>query len=207
MLNETRMRTFLPIFGIALLVGCTGDLVELNPGEDLAFGAAVDMAEGGGGELGPNTTHFVDIQADLDAKGYDCRDVTARGDGSMMYARKHGYRRGSRRELRERGAGRNSARRSVAALALSARWLRVGSRRYDAVRQHAGPDLPEVARVDKRRSAQVKAGRLLSAVLSVAILLATASAAFAASIEIKVCMMPRAAADLGGTHPRSAPGR
>jgi hypothetical protein len=88
LLNETRMRTFLPIFGIALLVGCTGDLVELNPGQDLAFGAAVDMAQGGGGELGPNTTHFVDIQADLDGKG--CTLTACHGgmnNGSIMYVK------------------------------------------------------------------------------------------------------------------------
>jgi hypothetical protein len=58
-------------FVLFVLAGCTGDLVELGAGnrQDLSFGD-VDMAQAGGGEMGPNNAKFFpDIQMDLDAKG------------------------------------------------------------------------------------------------------------------------------------------
>ncbi len=72
------------------MAGCTGDLVELSPNgsKDMSVGAAVDMAQGAGGEMGPTvaTKYSPDIQMDLDSKG--CT-VTAchgtMGDGSVMY--------------------------------------------------------------------------------------------------------------------------
>ena len=89
MLNESGMRIFLHGCVIALLAGCTGDLVELsaNGNQDLSVGAVADMAQGGGNELGPSTAHFnPDIQMDLDAKG--CT-ITAchgtMGNGTVMY--------------------------------------------------------------------------------------------------------------------------
>jgi hypothetical protein len=88
LLNETPMRTFLPVFAIAIMAGCTGDLVELTAGSpDMSAGAAADMAQAGGGELGPSSVKFSpDIQMDLDAKG--CTSVACHGtsgNNSVMY--------------------------------------------------------------------------------------------------------------------------
>ncbi len=81
MLNETRMRTFLTVFGIALLIGCTGDLVELTPGGPKDMTAPTgggDAGQGGGGEMGPSTLKFFpDIQGDMDAK--TCTSVACHG--------------------------------------------------------------------------------------------------------------------------------
>jgi hypothetical protein len=67
------------------MAGCTGDLVELGASQDLAF-SQVDMSQGSGGEMGPNTAKFFpDIQGDLDAKG--CTIASCHGtanDGSVM---------------------------------------------------------------------------------------------------------------------------
>jgi hypothetical protein len=81
------MRIFTGIF-LVVMVGCTGDLVELTAGgkQDMSF-AGVDMAQGGGGEMGPNSAKFSpDIQMDLDAKGCTltaCHGTS--GNGSVMY--------------------------------------------------------------------------------------------------------------------------
>jgi hypothetical protein len=51
------------------LCGCTGDLVEIGAGggADMSAGGIPDMAQAGGGEMGPNTAKFFpDIQADVD---------------------------------------------------------------------------------------------------------------------------------------------
>ena len=91
MLNETRMRTFLPVFAIVLATGCTGDLVELtNNGGGSDMAVAIDMAgQAQGGEMGPSSAKFSpDIQADLDAKGCTlgaCHGTM--GNGSVMYVK------------------------------------------------------------------------------------------------------------------------
>jgi hypothetical protein len=86
LLNGNRMR-IITGFVLILMIGCTGDLVEINVGakQDLSFGD-VDMAQGGGGEMGPsNVKFFPDITMDMDAKG--CTAVACHGtagDGSVM---------------------------------------------------------------------------------------------------------------------------
>ncbi|HEY1586315.1 MAG TPA: hypothetical protein VGH63_11555, partial [Polyangia bacterium] len=65
------MRIFFSGCVLFVMAGCTGDLVDIGSGaqQDMAF-SEVDMAQGAGGEMGPNNTHFSpDIQSDLDAKG------------------------------------------------------------------------------------------------------------------------------------------
>lgn len=60
------------------MAGCTGDLVELGASkQDLSVGAAVDMAQGTGGEMGPSAKFIPDIQMDLDAKG--CTNPSCHG--------------------------------------------------------------------------------------------------------------------------------
>jgi len=70
------------------MAGCTGDLVDIGSGanQDMAF-SQVDMAQGGGGEMGPNTAKFFpDIQMDLDAKGCTLTACHgAMGTGAVMY--------------------------------------------------------------------------------------------------------------------------
>lgn len=61
------------LYGCVLVVvaGCTGDLVEIGAAakQDMSF-SQVDMAQGGGGEMGPSTARFFpDIQADIDSIG------------------------------------------------------------------------------------------------------------------------------------------
>lgn len=54
------------------MAGCTGDLVELGASkQDLSVGAAVDMAQGTTGEMGPMVAakFFPDIQSDVDRLG------------------------------------------------------------------------------------------------------------------------------------------
>jgi hypothetical protein len=71
-------------FVLFVMAGCTGDLVELGVGgkQDMSFGD-VDMAQAGGGEMGPNAAKFFpDIQMDLDAKGCTitaCHGATGTG--------------------------------------------------------------------------------------------------------------------------------
>jgi hypothetical protein len=85
------MRNFIPAFALALLAGCTGDLVELTPGSpDMSVGAVADLAQAGGGEMGPSVgaKFSPDIQADLDAKG--CTSVACHGtsgNNSVMYVK------------------------------------------------------------------------------------------------------------------------
>ena len=62
------MRIFTGLALVFMVSGCTGDLVEIGPGvrPDMS-GVVADMAQGGGGEMGPNTAKFFpDIQADID---------------------------------------------------------------------------------------------------------------------------------------------
>src|SRR4051812_28725099 len=61
------MRIFLQGCVLVMMAGCTGDLVELSANkQDLSFGA-VDLAQTGGGEMGPNSlTFYPDIQGDID---------------------------------------------------------------------------------------------------------------------------------------------
>lgn len=72
------------------MAGCTGDLVEIggNGQQDMSF-AGVDLAQGTGGEMGPNNARFSpDIQSDLDAKGCTasaCHGTM--GDGSVMFVK------------------------------------------------------------------------------------------------------------------------
>jgi hypothetical protein len=64
------MRIFIPI-AFFLVSGCTGDLVEIGAGAraDLSGQAPPDMAQAGGGEMGPsNLKFFPDIQMDIDTK-------------------------------------------------------------------------------------------------------------------------------------------
>ncbi|HEX9103946.1 MAG TPA: hypothetical protein VF997_17165 [Polyangia bacterium] len=66
------MRKFLSGCVLVMMAGCTGDLVEIGAAakQDMSVGGAADMAQGGGGELGPNTAKFFpNIQADLDSLG------------------------------------------------------------------------------------------------------------------------------------------
>jgi hypothetical protein len=74
-------------FVLFVLAGCTGDLVELGVGnkQDMSF-AGVDLAQGGGGEMGLSTAKFFpDIQMDLDAKGCTITACHgAAGTGSVM---------------------------------------------------------------------------------------------------------------------------
>jgi hypothetical protein len=83
------MRTFLTVFAIVLMTGCTGDLIELNTSPDMAFSGAMEMGQGGGGELGPSTTHFSpDIQMDLDAKGCTLTACHgAMGTGALLFVK------------------------------------------------------------------------------------------------------------------------
>lgn len=73
------------------MAGCTGDLVELGASkQDLSVGAAVDMAQGTTGEMGPlpSAKFSPDIQSDLDAKGCTitaCHGTS--GNGSVMYVK------------------------------------------------------------------------------------------------------------------------
>jgi hypothetical protein len=63
------MRIFIPV-AFFLVSGCTGDLVEIGPGgrADMS-GQVVDMAQAGGGEMGPSSLKFFpDIQMDIDTK-------------------------------------------------------------------------------------------------------------------------------------------
>lgn len=91
MLKRDRMRIFLHGCVIALMAGCTGDLVEIGVGakQDMSVGAAADMSQGTGGEMGPTTAKFSpDIQSDLDAKGCTitaCHGTS--GNGSVMYVK------------------------------------------------------------------------------------------------------------------------
>jgi hypothetical protein len=91
LLKRDGMRIFLHGCVIALMAGCTGDLVEIGVGakQDMSVGAAADMAQGGGGEMGPTTAKFSpDIQSDLDAKGCTitaCHGTS--GNGSVMYVK------------------------------------------------------------------------------------------------------------------------
>ena len=91
MLKRDRMRIFLHGCVIALMAGCTGDLVELNASkQDMSVGAAVDMAQGTTGEMGPmsGAKFSPDIQADLDAKGCTITACHgADGNGSVMYVK------------------------------------------------------------------------------------------------------------------------
>jgi hypothetical protein len=61
------MRIFLHGCVLVMMAGCTGDLVELNSAkQDLSFGN-VDLAQSGGGEMGPSNLKFYpDIQMDID---------------------------------------------------------------------------------------------------------------------------------------------
>jgi hypothetical protein len=61
------MRNFLHGCVLVMMAGCTGDLVELGANkQDLSFGM-VDLAQGGGGEMGPSNLKFYpDIQMDID---------------------------------------------------------------------------------------------------------------------------------------------
>jgi hypothetical protein len=91
LLKRDRMRIFLHGCVIALMAGCTGDLVELNSSkQDMSVGAAADMSQGTTGELGPSSAHFFpDIQNDLDTIGAPvCTNVACHGtsgNGSVMY--------------------------------------------------------------------------------------------------------------------------
>lgn len=91
MLKRDGMRIFLHGCVIALMAGCTGDLVEIGVGakQDLSVGAANDMSQGTGGEMGPTSAKFSpDIQSDLDAKGCTitaCHGTS--GNGSVMYVK------------------------------------------------------------------------------------------------------------------------
>ncbi|MDB4964496.1 MAG: hypothetical protein JWN44_185 [Myxococcales bacterium] len=62
------MRFLTGLTFVFVVSGCTGDLVEIGPGvrADMS-GVVPDMAQGGGGEMGPNSAKFFpDIQADVD---------------------------------------------------------------------------------------------------------------------------------------------
>ena len=91
MLKRDRMRIFLHGCVIALMAGCTGDLVELNASkQDMSVGAAVDMAQGTTGEMGPTSAakFSPDIQADLDAKGCTITACHgAQGTGANLYVK------------------------------------------------------------------------------------------------------------------------
>ena len=85
------MRIFLYGCVVAMMAGCTGDLVELGAAatQDMSF-AGVDMAQAGGGEMGPTVAakFSPDIQMDLDSKGCTigaCHGTS--GDGSVMYVK------------------------------------------------------------------------------------------------------------------------
>lgn len=71
MLNLAPMRivtTALVLFACS----CTGDLVDIGPGArpDLSGNlGSRDMAQGGGGEMGPTAKFFPDIQMDVDRLG------------------------------------------------------------------------------------------------------------------------------------------
>ncbi len=72
MLNQAPMRLFTIIASVIFCAGCTGDLIEIGPNanHDMATsGGAPDLAQGGGGEMGPTTVKFIDIQHDLDTLG------------------------------------------------------------------------------------------------------------------------------------------
>jgi hypothetical protein len=67
------MRIFIPVAFVVsgLMLGCTGDLVEIGPGAraDMSGMAPADMAQAGGGEMGPsNLKFFPDIQMDIETK-------------------------------------------------------------------------------------------------------------------------------------------
>jgi hypothetical protein len=84
------MRIFLKVSVIALMAGCTGDLVELGAKPDMSVAAVQDQGQGGGGEMGPMSSAKFnpDIQMDLDSKG--CTIGACHGtqnDGSVMYVK------------------------------------------------------------------------------------------------------------------------
>jgi hypothetical protein len=82
LLNLPLMR-ILTAFGVLLFCGCVGDLVEIGPGskQDLSGTAGShDMAQGGGGEMGPSAKFFPDIQMDADSKG--CTIAACHGNGT-----------------------------------------------------------------------------------------------------------------------------
>jgi hypothetical protein len=62
------MRIFLHGCVLVMMAGCTGDLVELNATRDQGTGGGPpDMAQAGGGEMGPSNLKFYpDIQNDID---------------------------------------------------------------------------------------------------------------------------------------------
>jgi hypothetical protein len=86
LLNSSLMRIF-TAFGLLLLCSCTGDLVELGAGSraDLSgsFGSH-DMAQGGGGEMGPSAKFFPDIQNDVDRLGCTIGACHGNGTGTAL---------------------------------------------------------------------------------------------------------------------------
>ena len=122
---------------------------------DLAFGA-VDMAQAGGGEMGPSNAKFYpDIQMDLDAKGCTiaaCHGTA--GDGSVMTVKMGATVQAdidaNYMSVDQRGQPDGAG--SVAAPAQSARRIGLRARRHHSVRQHERPDLREVARLDPGRA-------------------------------------------------------
>ncbi len=84
MLNHAAMRLFTLFASVIFCAGCTGDLIEIGPNatHDMAGSSGPpDMAQGGGGEMGPTTVHFIpDVQADIDSKG--CTNSGCHGGGT-----------------------------------------------------------------------------------------------------------------------------
>jgi len=72
-----------------MMAGCTGDLIELNANKDQGTGGGPpDMAQAGGGEMGPSNAKFADIQMDLDTQGCTLTACHgAMGNGSVMYVK------------------------------------------------------------------------------------------------------------------------
>ena len=95
MLFGSRMRISPLVLSLAVsvsLVGCTGDLVELNSSgaqPDMSMTAANEMGQGGGGEMGPSALKFFpDIQGDMDTKGCTlgaCHGTA--GNGTVMFVK------------------------------------------------------------------------------------------------------------------------
>lgn len=87
------MRIFTTV-AFLLFSGCTGDLVEIGANaakRDLSGSLMPDLAQHGGGEMGPSAKFFPDIQMDLDSKTAPACSAGAchgtNGNGSVMYVK------------------------------------------------------------------------------------------------------------------------